>query len=178
MSQDAMIQRKQNPVSKGNWCLMKPKKKKYCYVVEQISAWIVKRLGQPKIIFFFLKYFVIFHLIFMEFSLKWCFHIRAKFIAKAFFTQPQFQWTSLVNKSKTVLERDNKCVWANLLVGWGADLLLDALWIYLISGKHTTTNRERSGSVVECLTRDWGAMDLSLTGVTALCPWARTLILA
>ena len=32
---------------------------------------------------------------------------------------------------------------------------------------------ERSGSVVECLTRDRGAAGLSLTGVTALCPWAR-----
>ena len=32
---------------------------------------------------------------------------------------------------------------------------------------------ERSGSVVECLTRDRGAAGSSLTGVTALCPWAR-----
>ena len=30
--------------------------------------------------------------------------------------------------------------------------------------------RERSGSVVECLTRDRRAAGLSLTGVTALCP--------
>ena len=37
---------------------------------------------------------------------------------------------------------------------------------------------ERSGSVIECLTRDQGAAGSSLTGVTALCPWARTLILA
>ena len=29
---------------------------------------------------------------------------------------------------------------------------------------------ERSGSVVECLTRDRGAAGSSLTGVTALCP--------
>ena len=29
---------------------------------------------------------------------------------------------------------------------------------------------ERSGSVVECLTRDRRAAGLSLTGVTALCP--------
>ena len=28
----------------------------------------------------------------------------------------------------------------------------------------------RSGTVVECLTRDGGAAGLSLTGVTALCP--------
>ena len=31
---------------------------------------------------------------------------------------------------------------------------------------------ERSGSVVECLTWDRGAAGSSLTGVTALCPWA------
>ena len=37
---------------------------------------------------------------------------------------------------------------------------------------------ERRGSVVECLTPDWGAAGLSLTGITVLCPWARTLILA
>ena len=30
--------------------------------------------------------------------------------------------------------------------------------------------RERSGSVVECLTRDRGAAGSSLTGVTSLCP--------
>ena len=33
--------------------------------------------------------------------------------------------------------------------------------------------REHSGSVVECLTQDWGAMGSSLTGVTVLCSWAR-----
>ena len=33
--------------------------------------------------------------------------------------------------------------------------------------------RERSGSVVECLTRDQGAAGSSLSGVTALCPSAR-----
>ena len=38
--------------------------------------------------------------------------------------------------------------------------------------------RECSGSVVECLTQDRVAAGLSLTGVTALCPCARTLILA
>ena len=32
---------------------------------------------------------------------------------------------------------------------------------------------ERSGTVEECLTRDRGAAGSSLTGVTALCPWAR-----
>ena len=30
--------------------------------------------------------------------------------------------------------------------------------------------RERSGSVVECLTQDRGVAGSSLTGVTALCP--------
>ena len=38
--------------------------------------------------------------------------------------------------------------------------------------------RERSCSVVECLTGDRGAQSSSLTGVTVLCPWARLLILA
>ena len=33
--------------------------------------------------------------------------------------------------------------------------------------------RERSGSVVECLTQGRRAMGLSLAGVTASCPWAR-----
>ena len=36
-----------------------------------------------------------------------------------------------------------------------------------------TFPRERSGSVVECLTRDQGAGGSSLTGVTVLGPWAR-----
>ena len=43
---------------------------------------------------------------------------------------------------------------------------------------NTRPCREGSGSVVECLTRDRGAVGSSLTGVTALCLWARTLILA
>ena len=42
----------------------------------------------------------------------------------------------------------------------------------------TMNIRERSGSVVEYLTWDQRAVGSSLTGVTALCPWARTLILA
>ena len=33
-------------------------------------------------------------------------------------------------------------------------------------------SRERSGSVVECLTQDQGAASSSLTDVTVLCPWA------
>ena len=35
------------------------------------------------------------------------------------------------------------------------------------------TPRERSGSVVECLTWDRGAACSSHTGVTVMCPWAR-----
>ena len=38
---------------------------------------------------------------------------------------------------------------------------------------NTILVREPSGSVVECLTQDRGAAGSSLTGVTALCPWAR-----
>ena len=37
-------------------------------------------------------------------------------------------------------------------------------------GHKIKKNRERSGSVIECLTRDRGAAGLSLTDVTALCP--------
>ena len=37
----------------------------------------------------------------------------------------------------------------------------------------TTSVSERSGSVIECLNGDLGAAGSSLTGVTALCPWAR-----
>ena len=33
--------------------------------------------------------------------------------------------------------------------------------------------RERSDSVVECLNQDPGVGGSSLTGVTAICPWAR-----
>ena len=36
--------------------------------------------------------------------------------------------------------------------------------------KELQENGERSGSVVECLTRDLGAAGWSLTGVTVLCP--------
>ena len=35
---------------------------------------------------------------------------------------------------------------------------------------HITGGRERSGSVVKCLTQDQGVAGLSLTSVTALCP--------
>ena len=36
-----------------------------------------------------------------------------------------------------------------------------------------TPTRTGSGSVVECLTQDWGVAGSSLTGISALCPWAR-----
>ena len=39
------------------------------------------------------------------------------------------------------------------------------------------TAQECSGSVLECLTRDPGAAGLSLTGITALCPSARHIVL-
>ena len=32
---------------------------------------------------------------------------------------------------------------------------------------------EHSGSVVECLTQDWGAAGSSLIGATVLCPWTK-----
>ena len=35
-------------------------------------------------------------------------------------------------------------------------------------------SRERSGSVVECLTQDWGVVGSSLTGVTALWSLSKT----
>ena len=50
---------------------------------------------------------------------------------------------------------------------------------YSLSLKHRkiviyiAVSGECSGSVVECLTRDGGAAGASLTGVTALCPWAK-----
>ena len=41
-------------------------------------------------------------------------------------------------------------------------------------GPRTLQDRERSGSVVECLTRDRRAAGLSLTGVTALWSLSKT----
>ena len=49
----------------------------------------------------------------------------------------------------------------------GYEVMLDNVSINLAD------TRERSGSVVEYLTRDRRAPGSSLTGVTALCPWAR-----
>ena len=49
-------------------------------------------------------------------------------------------------------------------------IVLSGDCIYISS---LTFQSERSGSVVQCLTRDRGAAGSSLTGVLALCPWAR-----
>ena len=56
--------------------------------------------------------------------------------------------------------------------------LLTGLWIRVCiscwySKESSQREREHSGSVVECLTRDWEAAGSNLTGRTALCPWAR-----
>ena len=40
----------------------------------------------------------------------------------------------------------------------------------LVFAFHVCLNRESSGSVVECLTRDRRVLGSSLTGVTVLCP--------
>ena len=40
----------------------------------------------------------------------------------------------------------------------------------LFKGQSPSVKRERSGFVVECLTRDRRAAGSSVTGVTALCP--------
>ena len=50
--------------------------------------------------------------------------------------------------------------------------MLNEAWFYYVVLQHyaTRVKWERSGSVVECLTRDRGAVGLSLTGITALCP--------
>ena len=44
----------------------------------------------------------------------------------------------------------------------------------IFKGIHNPINRERSGSVVECLTRDRRAAGSSLTGVTALWSLSKT----
>ena len=42
-----------------------------------------------------------------------------------------------------------------------------------VMSRMLATQCRSEGAVVECLTRDRGTMGSSLTGVTALCPWAR-----
>ena len=68
-------------------------------------------------------------------------------------------------------------------VGYGLDRQHYSFWYTLYTClkqplKIDKTKGGHSGSVVECLTRDRGAAGLSCTGVTALCPRARTLFLA
>ena len=50
------------------------------------------------------------------------------------------------------------------------EILRQFLRIKAIGEFNSFLSRERSGSVVECLTRDRRAAGSSLTGVTALCP--------
>ena len=53
-------------------------------------------------------------------------------------------------------------------------LNLSRQWCQIIQpGHQSKALREPSGSVVECLIQDREAPGSSLTGVTALCPWAR-----
>ena len=51
---------------------------------------------------------------------------------------------------------------------------LRSLFCLFLSGHFTQVLQEGSGSVVECLTLDQGAMGLSLTGLTALRSWSKT----
>ena len=77
--------------------------------------------------------------------------------------------TYVVGAQKNCLNETVLLSTHNISVGWEArKLTIDYALIWW----------EGSGSVVECLTRDRRAVGSSLTGVTALCPWARTLILA
>ena len=55
--------------------------------------------------------------------------------------------------------------------GIGVTLMVEG--VVPMNGRYTIGQRERSGSVVECLTPDPGVAGVSLTSVTALCPWAR-----
>ena len=59
----------------------------------------------------------------------------------------------------------------------GKKIFTPEIFVYL-NLCYTCMFSEGSGSVVECLTQDQGAAGQSLTDVTALCPIARTLILA
>ena len=70
--------------------------------------------------------------------------------------------------SYLVMDDENKSIIWVLLKQVGLQQCTSSLVIMF--GKYL---RERSGSVVKCLTWDRGAAGLSLTGATALCPWAR-----
>ena len=52
----------------------------------------------------------------------------------------------------------------------GSALFVDVSYTAIVGQPDVTLMRERSGSVVERLTRDRRAAGSSLTGVTALCP--------
>ena len=75
-------------------------------------------------------------------------------------------------KLECVAIQINSITWAflgenyTLLPAKNKDADQPVLWHSLIC----IFDRERSGSVVECLTRDRRAAGSSLTGVTALCP--------
>ena len=60
------------------------------------------------------------------------------------------------------IQRKNNC-WKSKLVPVHVWYYRDRIWMQW-------DRRERSGSVVECLTRDRRAAGSSLTGVTVLCP--------
>ena len=72
-------------------------------------------------------------------------------------------------------------VWPTLTCEFGQNLMCWTVYIILSMQQtvvqiwlHSCAIYKRcSGSVVECLTRDREAAGSSLTGVTALCPWAR-----
>ena len=55
-----------------------------------------------------------------------------------------------------------------------SDLGLQCLFFSMSLNKNSRLNRERSGSVVECLTRDRGAAGSSLAGVAALWSLSKT----
>ena len=64
------------------------------------------------------------------------------------------------------------CIQQKILVGVCA---LRKRMLYGLQGSDVSSGgRERSGSVVECLTRDPGVAGLSLTGVTALWSLSKT----
>ena len=63
-----------------------------------------------------------------------------------------------------------KWLWEHVPVRVGNLQHMYMKYTFDISREIKAVGRERSGSEVECMTRDRGAMGSSLTGVTALCP--------
>ena len=72
--------------------------------------------------------------------------------------QKNLVWNHVWQRQNAFIKIDKQLVFYNLVILWN-DI-------------HNNV-RERSGSLVECLTWDRGAAGSSLTGVTTLCPWAR-----